>query len=531
MRLALLLTLAVGLSAAEVDYKDPKTWLTYAKDLAGQRYSELNQINATNVHRLMPKWMYQTGVNGKFEATPLVFDGMMYVTAPSNHAFGIDLKTGTPIWHYFKKLPPGVSICCGQVNRGFATLGGKLFKLNLEMALVALDAKTGSVVWETQVDDIKKGYSGTHAPLIAGNKVIVGPAGAEFGIRGFLDAYDADTGKRLWRFWTIPAPGEPGSETWGGDSIHHGGGSIWTTGAYDPEQNTIYFGTGNPGPDYYPEIRPGDNLYSSSLVALDANTGKLKWHFQFTPHDTHDWDAIGDLVLANLTVNGQKVKAVIQANRNGFFYAIDRVTGKFLFAKKYVDKLDWADGIDAKGRPILIAGKEPTEEGNWVCPGDGGGHNWEPSAFSPQTGLYYTPSSEGCRIYYKTRQEWTEGQQFQGSLTQNNPTDPVWGSVVAIDPNNGEVKWKYKMVTPPSGGVLATGGGLVFNGDRQGYFMALDAKTGQPLWKFQTGGAINAGPISYLLNGKQYLAVTAGASVMTFGLPDDAAPARRGGGR
>lgn len=530
-RWVLILMAAGALGAADVTFEklrqaqsDPTAWLMYGRNYAGWRYSELRHINASNVTQLTPQWVFQTGVTGKFETTPLVYDGMMYVTAPTNHAYGLDLRTGRPMWRYQQALPRGVNICCGQVNRGFALLGQKLFKVNLEARLVAMDAKTGTVLWETEIDDIKKGYSATVAPLVVKNMVLVGIAGAEYGVRGFIDAYDATTGKRVWRFWTVPGPGEPGNNTWGGDSWQHGGGSTWITGTYDPELNLVYWGTGNPGPDLNGDVRPGDNLYTCAIVALDADTGKLKWHYQPTPHDVHDWDAISDPTLMDIVVNGRKVKAVVQANRNGFFYALDRTTGKLLLAKPYTT-ITWAEGIGADGRPILVSGQDPTEEGTKACPGIGGGHNWQATAYSPQTRWYYFTSTDGCQIYYKTHQEFREGQWYFGSAGAPIPLEPATGGILAVDPGTGEIKWKFETVTPPSSGLLATAGGLVFAGDREGYFIALDARTGKPLWKFQTGGMIIAPPITYLWEGKQYLAVAAGSSIMTFVLPNGA-PAR-----
>jgi len=515
LRTILLLAALPALPAAE---NDPTTWLTYGKNSRGWRYSEIRQINTANVAQLAPAWSFQTGVFGKFETTPLVFDRMMFVTGPENHAYALDLATGRQMWHYFKPMPRETSVCCGRVNRGFAVLGQKLFKVNLESRLVALDAKTGNVIWETEIDDIKKGYSATVAPLVAKNLVIIGIAGAEFGVRGFVDAYDADTGKRVWRFWTVAGPGDPGSNTWGGDSWKRGGGSTWITGTYDPELNLTYWGTGNPGPDMNGDVRPGDNLYTCAVVALDVDTGQRKWHYQMTPHDVHDWDAIADPVLLDLVIKGEKVKAVVQANRNGFFYALDRATGKLLVAKAYT-KVSWADGIGLDGRPILISGQDPTEDGNKSCPGIGGGHNWQATAFSPQTGLYYFTSTEGCQLYYKTDQEFREGQWYQGSTTGPIPTEPTTGAIFGLHPATGETRWKFEMVTPPTSGLLATAGGLVFGGDREGYFFALDARTGKPLWKFQTGGMVIAPPISYMLDGRQYVAVAAGQTMMTFALP------------
>src|SRR5258707_5485158 len=451
--------------------------------------------------------MFQTGVIGKFETTPLVFDRLVFATGPSNHAYALDALTGRPIWHYQKALPNGVSICCGQVNRGFAALGDKLFKVNLEAKLVALDAKTGSTAWESQIDDIKKGYSATVAPLVVKNLVVIGIAGAEFGVRGFIDAYDADSGKRAWRFWTVAAEGEPGGKSWGGDSWKRGGGSTWITGTYDPELNLIYWGTGNPGPDLNGDVRPGDNLYTCSVVALDADTGKLKWHYQFTPHDIHDWDSASDPVPVNLNLGEGSVKALIMANRNGFFYALDRSTGKLLHAKAYT-KVTWADGIAPNGRPEVVAGQEPTDEGNRTCPGMGGGHNWQATAYSSQTGLYYFTSSERCMLYFKTAQDFVEGQWYQGSTVGRS--EPGGGRIVALDPKTGNIVWHFDTVSTPTGGVLATAGGLVFAGDAEGYLIAFDAHTGKVLWRFQAGGTIIAPPISYALDGRQYIAVAAG---------------------
>ena len=531
------LLVAAALGAAEINsealrnaQQDANNWISTGRTLNGWRHSPLTQINTSNVKRLTPQWVYQTGTLGRFEGTPLVFDNRMYITGPDNHAWALDLLTGRPIWHYYKALPPGVSICCGRVNRGFAALGKKLYKMNLEAKLVALDADTGKTLWETQVDDIKKGISGTVAPIIAKNLVVVGVAGAEFGIRGFIDAYDADTGKRAWRFYTVAGPEDPGSKSWGGDSYQRGGGSIWVAGTYDPESNLVFFGTGNPGPDMNGDPRPGDNLYTCSIVALDADTGKLRWHYQNTPHDVHDWDSISDPVLADVMVNGRKVPAVIQANRNGFFYALERASGKVLVAKAYT-KVTWADGIGADGRPILISGQGPSEEGTKACPGIGGGHNWQATTFNPQTGWYYFGTTEGCQIYYNTKMEFREGEWYQASTAQGLPTEPQTGAVVALDPGTGAVKWKFEMLTSPSAGLLSTAGGLVFAGDPQGYVFGLDAKTGKSLWDFFTGGPVAAPPMTYTLNGKQYLTVATGASIMTFALPDEAGRGRGGAGR
>jgi alcohol dehydrogenase (cytochrome c) len=514
----ILAILLLGIATRVLVPNDSGNWTMYGKNYAGWRHSELNQIHTGNAAQLRPAWISQTGVSGGHQTTPLVFDGQMFMTAPSNNAYALDALTGRRIWEYRKRPPRGLSLCCGEPNRGFAVIGDTLFKVNVEATLVALDRKTGRPLWETKIDEFKKGYSSTVAPLVVKDKIIVGIAGAEFGTRAFIDAYDSKTGKQVWRFWTVPAPGEPGGDSWGSDSWQRGGGSTWITGTYDQELNLIYWGTGNPGPDMYGGDRPGDNLYTCSVVALDADTGKLRWHFQFTPHDVHDWDSISDPVLIDMRVKGQPVKALVMANRNGFFYALNRTDGKFLFAKPYTT-VTWAKGIGADGRPILVPGQDPTEEGNKSCPGLGGGHNWQATTYSPQTGLYYFGSSDGCQIYYNTKQGYIEAAWYQGSTAIGIPNEPTTGSIIALDPSTGDIKWRFEMITPPTAGLLSTAGGLVFGGDAQGYVFALDARTGKVLWRFQTGGAVVAPPITYLLEGKQYIAVSAGSAMLTFALP------------
>ncbi|HLH38426.1 MAG TPA: PQQ-dependent dehydrogenase, methanol/ethanol family [Bryobacteraceae bacterium] len=497
--------------------QDPDTWLTYGRNYQGWRFSPLAQVTAANVAQLAPAWILPTGVPGNNETTPLVVGGMMYLTGPSNNAWAVDLLTGRKVWSYSDYVPSGLGLCCGTVNRGFAMLGDKLFKVNIQSTLVALDSKTGKVIWETPIDDYRKGYSNTVAPLVVKDMVVVGTAGAEWGIRGYVDAYDANTGKRRWRFYTVPTSGEKGIESWGGNSFKTGGGSTWITGTYDPELNLIYWGVGNPGPDMDGDVRPGDNLYTCAIVAIDADTGKLKWYFQMTPHDVHDWDAVADPVLMDVTVDGKKIKAVGQANRNGFYYLLDRATGRYITAKPYT-KINWADGLTAEGRPILIANREPTPEGTLVCPGLGGGHNWNATAYSPQTGLYYFSSTDGCELFDLEKQEYVEGKQYQAGDAFRVPKDPQTGSVVAVDPATGVTKWKHELVSTPSG-MLATAGGLVFTGDSDGYFMALDGKTGKTLWHFATGAPIRAPAISYTFRGKQYIAVISGQNLIAFKLP------------
>lgn len=499
---------------------DAESWLSYGRDYSGTRFVPEDQINRGNVERLRVEWIHQNGWSGSTQATPIVHDGVMYLTGTGNAAAALDLRSGRPLWTHSEPAPKGAQGCCGQPNRGFAIRDGRLFKVDFEGELKALDAKTGRVLWRTELADYRDGYSATSAPLVVGRQVITGIAGAEFGTRDFIDSYDATTGERLWRFWTIPGEGEPGNETWGpGDAWKRGGGSTWITGTYDPELNLIYWGTGNPGPDMDGDVRPGDNLYTCSIVALDADTGELRWHFQFTPHDVHDWDAVADPVLVDLRIDGVAVPAVIQANRNGHFYALDRRDGKFLLAKPYTE-VDWLTGFTEEGRPLLAEGKGPSAEGTVACPGLGGGHNWQPTAYSPSAGLYYFPTTDGCQIYYRTTQGYLEGQWYMASTVGGIAGGEPTGAIVGLDPSTGETKWRFEMVSRPSAGVLATGGGLVFSGDAEGYLFALDDRTGEPLWNLQSGARVASAPISYLLDGKQKIAVSAGSTLVVLGLPD-----------
>lgn len=498
---------------------EPQNWLTYSGTYDGQRFSALKQITRENVAGLTAQWIFQSPTPGKFEATPLVVDGVMYVTAQENHAYALDPRTGRAIWHYQRGLPEKLRACCGRVNRGFAMLGDRLFLATLDAHVVALDSKTGNVLWDAEAADYSKGYSFTVAPLVVKNKVIVGISGGEYGIRGFIDAYDAETGKRAWRFYTIPAPGEPGSESWEGDSWTRGGAPAWVTGTYDPELNLIYWPTGNPSPSDDGSDRHGDNLYSNSVVALDADTGKLKWHFQFTPFDLHDWDATQVPVLVDLEIGGQMRKALVQANRNGFFYVLDRTNGKFLLGKPFSEQT-WAKGLDANGRPIVLPGTDPTEEGVRVCPGAIGATNFMSPAYSPETRLFYVNARVQCDVFNAKKQEFEAGRAYIGSVYMPAPGEKDRGALKAIDPRTGEVRWQFEHFSAPWAGTLATAGGLVFAGDSEGSVIAFDSQTGKPLWHFSLGVPIYASPMTYLLDGKQYVAIPAGNVLMTFALPE-----------
>ena len=523
MNRLVLIVLMAAPTVAQVPYErilrsasQPENWLTYSGSYQSTRYSTLAQITRANVNKLKTAWIYQVRSHDKLEASPLVFDGIMYISEPASDVTALDLRTGRPIWSYRRNVP-AVPVCCGRVNRGVAVLDDQLFIGTLDAHLVALDLKTGRVRWDVEVADYKRANSITAAPLAVKDKVIIGIAGAEYGIRGFLDAYDAKTGKRAWRFWTAPGPGEPGNETWSGDSWKTGGAPTWVTGSYDPELNLLYWGTGNPGPDYAGDLRKGDNLYSDCLIALNADTGKLKWHFQFTPHDVNDIDANEIPVLVDATFRGKPRKLVLFGNRNGFYYILDRVTGEFLHARQFATQT-WARGIDERGRPIPNPASAPSPEGAKVYPDDDGAANWYSPSYSPQTGLFYQNAREKGAIYYLTEAPYVPGRQFLGASRRAVSGEEPWGALRALDAFTGEKRWEFRLTTPPWSGILSTAGGVVFSGDMEGNFFALDAASGKLLWRFQTGGAIYANPISYVSEGKQYVAIAAGSSILVFGL-------------
>jgi alcohol dehydrogenase (cytochrome c) len=494
--------------------KEPQNWLMYNGDYAGRRYSTLNQIGIGNAGFLAPKWAYQTMAGGKFETTPLVVDGVLYGTGQDDRAFALDAKTGRPIWQYQRALPGDVRPCCGRVNRGLAILGDKLFMGTLDSHVIALDTKTGNIVWDVTAVDYTKGYSFTLAPLVIKNLVLVGVSGGEYGIRGFIDAYDAATGERKWRFYTIPGKGEPGNETWEGESWKIGGSPAWITGTYDPETNTTFWTTGNPSPSNRGIGRAGDNLYSNSLLALDPDTGKLKWYFQFTRHDEHDYDATQVPVM--IDDGGQKL--IAQANRNGFFYLIDRTDGKFVLATSYA-KVSWSKEKDANGRPIPSADSSPTPDGNRVCPGAAGATNWMSPTYDPQTKLFYVTAREQCDVFSTAPQPYDAGHAYYGSAYfPNEDAEPFYGALRALDLKTGKTAWEWKHVSPTWSGVLSTAGGVVFTGDAEGNFIALDAKSGKPLWHFQCGASVYSSPMTYAVDGKQYVIVAAGSTLFAFGL-------------
>jgi alcohol dehydrogenase (cytochrome c) len=500
----------------------PSNWLQYSGSYDGHRFSSLSQINRDNVSHLAAQWIFQSPVPGFFENTPLVVDGIMYVSAQDNNAFALDARTGRRLWSYKRALPEKIRACCGHVNRGFAILGTRLFLATLDAHVIALDSATGNVLWDVEAADYSQGYAFTVAPLIVKNKVIVGVSGGEYGIRGFIDAYDPETGKRAWRFYTVPAPGEPGSDSWpSADSAARGGAPAWVTGTYDPQLDLLYWPTGNPAPSDDGSRRKGENLYSNSVVALQPDTGKLQWYFQFTPFDLHDWDATEVPVLLDAEINAKPRKLLVQANRNGFFYVLDRTNGQFVFAKPFATQ-SWARAIDASGKPIVLPNAAPTEDGVRTCPGAAGATNWMAPTYSPQTGLFYVAVREQCDIFYAHPQPFVSGRLYIGSTYMPAAKEKDWGAVRAIDPKTGEVRWEYKEFSAPWAGNLSTAGHLVFTGDLDGYLIALDADTGKHLWHMQTGAAIYAAPITYQLNGKQYIAIASGSTLVTFALPNTA---------
>jgi alcohol dehydrogenase (cytochrome c) len=551
--------------------REPGNWLMYSNTYNSWRFSRLDQINPQNVKDLRVKWLFQGRHQEKFETTPLVVDGIMYLTRPENDVFAMDAETGRVMWTYSHKNPERTYNCCGRVNRGLAILGNRLFMNTLDMHVIAIDAKSGRELWKTEMYDYTSsgGYAATGAPLVVKDKVIVGMAGGEHSISGFLDAYDAATGKHLWRFHTIPQPDEPNFGTWAGDSWKTGGVATWNNGAYDPESNTLYWGTSNPWPDYNGDFRAGDNLYSCSVLALDPDTGKLKWHYQLTPHDTHDWDATQIPILLDAPFRGQPRKLLAWAARNGFFYLLDRNSGEFLLARNFV-RQTWVKGFDDKGRPEVIPGNEPTPEGiDTVFPGVDGAANWMSHSYSPLTRLLYVFAREERRVFTKTAIRHAEageegaagvevpagggaagggrgggGGGGRGGAGGNAPGNgmfgaggnmpaaaPVagrgrarfapeesWGKVVAIDPLTGAIRWEHKVLTPPWGGVMSTAGNLVFGGTIEGVVFALDARTGERLWYFAGNERVYASPISYLANGKQFVSLAVGDVLVTFGL-------------
>ncbi len=517
--LAALLPLAAQAQTAQQLAKgasDTKSVLNYGMGYNLQRFSPLTQINKETVKKLVPVWSYSYDDNRSEESQPLVYKGVLYVTTNSA-TMAVDAKTGKQIWKTKVEYPPETPriVCCGIINRGAALYDGKVFRTTLDANVIALDAKTGKELWRQNAINFKDGYSMTVAPLVADGVVITGISGAEFGTRLFIDGWEPQTGKHLWRTYTVPSEGEKGVETWAGDTWQHGGGSTWITGSFDPELHTVYWGIGNPGP-FNAAVRKGDNLYTDSVLALDPQTGKIKWHFQFSPNDPFDYDSVAEMILADIKVKGKPTKVLMDANRNGFFYVLDRTDGKLLAANAYV-KVNWAKGIDMEtGRPVEtdVATKARAGEKVVVWPSILGGKNWEPMSFNPKTGLAYANTLNFGGHYKAIPAEYKAGDWYLGmdlsDLWEWPAGNEPRGYLKAIDPLTGKAKWQAPSTLPRFSGVLSTAGGVVFSGQLTGELEAFDADTGKKLWQFKTGSGIEGQPVTWEQDGRQYVAVSSG---------------------
>jgi len=495
-------------------------WLSYNGDYTGRRYSSLGEINGKNVAQLRAQWVFHSPNSNRLEVTPVVVDGIMFVTS-ANDAYALDAQTGQVLWHHTRPITEGLIDDASQHhNRGVGIWHSRIYMETDNAHLLCLDARSGHLIWDVAYTDGDPNYGATSAPLVVKDKVLVGTSGGDDGVRGFIAAYDAETGKEAWRFWTIPAPGEFGSASWPGDAWKHGGGTTWMPGTYDPELNTIYWGTSNPAPDFDGDPRPGDNLYTDCLLALDADTGKLRWYFQFTPHDLFDYDAVETPMLVDAEFRGAKRKLVVEANRNGFIYVLDRTDGKFLSARQFSEKLNWATGIDDKGRPVRTE-VQPTEKGTRVCPGMVGATNWYSPSFNPETSLLYFLALESCDIYMKKPEEFQKGKTYYSTGVKQSEGDHNQKILLAYPLEGNKPEWRYVQAGRghSSAGTMTTAAGLVFFGDDTQSFEAVDARTGKALWQFNTGQNIAASPMSYAVGTKQYVAIAAGSDVFSFALP------------
>ena len=502
-----------------------ENWTSYNGDYTGRRYSSLQHINTSNVARLKAAWVFHPGNSQNLEVTPVVVRGLMFITS-SNDVFALDARTGRQTWHYHRPVSSGLlDDAAAHKNRGVGVWQNYAFVETDDAHLLKLDARSGNLLWDVEFADKTKHYGATSAPLVVKDTVIVGTSGGDSGVRGFVAAYDAATGKPKWRFWTIPGPGEFGSSSWPGDSYLHGGGTTWMPGTYDPQLNTLYWTTSNASPDFVGDSRPGDDLYTACVLALDADTGKLKWYFQFTPHDVYDYDATETPVLLDSEENGTIRHLLVQANRNGYFYVLDRTNGKFLRATPFVEKLNWATGIDAAGRPIL-SGRIPTLEGTNICPGIDGATNWFSPSYNPEMGFFYVMALESCDSFLAKPKEFVKGETFYNTGTTLPPGERMQKILLALSVADGKRVWSYAQVGHGNswGGTLATAGGLVFFGDDSNSFEAVEAKTGRVLWHFNTGQLMRASPMTYSVAGVQYVAIAAGSDVFCFSLSADSLP-------
>ncbi|HXW54583.1 MAG TPA: PQQ-dependent dehydrogenase, methanol/ethanol family [Candidatus Cybelea sp.] len=495
-------------------------WTSYNGDYTGRRYSSLEEINVTNVAGLRAAWVFHPGNSERLEVTPVVIRGVMYLTS-ANDVFALDARTGRPVWHYQRPVSSGLlDDAAAHKNRGVAVWQHSVFVETDDAHLLSLDARSGGLRWDVQYADKEKHYGATSAPLLVKDMVIVGTSGGDSGVRGFLAAYDAQSGRLKWRVWTIPGPKEFGSSSWPGDSYLHGGGTTWMPGTYDPELDTLYWTTSNPAPDFVGEGRPGDDLYTDCVLALKPETGELKWYFQFTPHDLYDYDANETPVLADRAENGTTRRLLVQANRNGFFYVLDRANGKFLHATRFVEKLNWASGVDPSGRP-KPSGRVPTADGTEVCPGIDGATNWYSPSYDPGTGLFYVMALESCNLYFAKPKPFARGETYYNTGTQLSPDEQAQKVLLALSVADGRVVWRYPQIGRGDswGGTLTTRGGLVFLGDDSESLEAVEAANGRPLWHFNTGQPMRASPMTYAVDGAQYVAIAATSDVFSFALP------------
>jgi alcohol dehydrogenase (cytochrome c) len=513
----------VDVSPAELAIKPiASNWTSYNGDYSGRRYSSLSEIDTNNVEKLAAKWVFHVQNSNRLEVTPVVVSGMMFATS-ANDAFAIDAKTGRQVWHHTRQNSENlIDDASRHINRGVGVWHSRVYMETDNAHLLCLDARSGSLLWEVAYADWNKNYGATSAPLVVKDKVIVGTSGGDDGVRGFVAAYDAMTGKLAWRFWTIPAPSEFGSSSWPGEEYLHGGGTTWMPGTYDPELNTIYWGTSNPAPDFDGSGRPGDDLYTDCVVALDPDTGKLKWYFQFTPHDLFDYDATETPILVDAAYEGKPRKLLVQANRNGYVYVLDRTNGEYLSAAPFVDKLNWARGIDANGRPIRTD-VQPTVQGSRVCPGYSGATNWYAPSYNESTHSIYFLSLEQCQTYFSAPklEHFKETNTYYSTGVKHIPGEVSQKFLLAYNLDTGTFLWKYPQVGSgrSSGGTMTTAGGLVFFGDDADSFEAVDARDGKPLWHFNTGQEFGASPMTYAIDGKQYVAIAAGSDIFSFALP------------
>jgi alcohol dehydrogenase (cytochrome c) len=495
-------------------------WISYNGDYTGRRYSSLSEINATSLPQLRAEWVFHASNTNWLENTPVVANGVMYVTA-ANDAFALDARTGRLVWHHSRPNSEGlIDDASRHITRGVAVWRNRVYMETDNAHLVCLDARSGNQIWDVAYAEWNKNYGGTSAPLVVKDKVLVGTSGGDDGVRGFLAAFDAMTGKLAWRFWTIPGPGEFGSSSWPGEAYLRGGGTTWMPGTYDPALNLVYWGTSNPAPDFNDDVRPGDDLYTDSVLALDADTGKLKWYFQFTPHDLFDYDAVETPMLIDAVYKGEPRKLLVQANRNGYLYVLDRTNGKFLSGTPFVEKLNWATGLDEQGRPIRTDIR-PSPKGTRVCPGYAGATNWYAPSYNESTHMVYVLALEMCQNYFSRPTEaFKEGKEYYSTGVKRIPGEVSQKVLLAYSLDTATFAWKYPQVgRRSSAGTMTTAGGLVFFGDEASSLEAVDAKTGKPLWHFNTGQDMSASPLTYAVAGKQYVAIAAGSDVFSFALP------------